>query len=281
MRAAKRFAPALARTFPPRVACDNEVAPPVKVREQLERFFCAVGFYRPARNLYQRFLNREFFRKRQRDRDLFRQFVSTGSLVFDVGANHGHMAETYLELGARVIAIEPNPQLVQMLRLRYRSALSVEGVALGAQRGTDEFYIGRDDGHSTLSKNWLSHAPSPDRWIQSMQVRIETLDSLIKRYGTPHFIKIDVEGYEAEVLQGLTQAIRALTFEFQCSDLDVAAKCFARLAELGTYVFNATLGEETDFTGPWRKSEELLAELMELRSVEKATYGNVYALTPP
>lgn len=51
-------------------------------------------------------------------------------------------------------------------------------------------------------------------WSAPVKIPITTLDKLIEKYGKPHFIKIDVEGYELEVLKGLTQAINWISFEY-------------------------------------------------------------------
>ena len=45
-------------------------------------------------------------------------------------------------------------------------------------------------------------------------VPVTTLDALIERHGVPSFVKVDAEGFEEEVLQGLSRSIKALSFEF-------------------------------------------------------------------
>src|SRR5215813_4312309 len=73
----------------------------------------------------------------------YRQFVKPGDLVFDVGAHVGDRVAAFRRLGARVIAVEPQPALVRTLRLLYgrdRDVL-IEPVALGRNAGTVELKL--------------------------------------------------------------------------------------------------------------------------------------------
>ena len=91
----------------------------ISARHRAEALLCRVGAYSHARNAYQRLFNREHYASRRRDRGFFRDFVPRGRLVFDVGANEGRMTETFPELGATVVAVEPNPALADTVRARY------------------------------------------------------------------------------------------------------------------------------------------------------------------
>src|SRR4249919_434049 len=120
--------------------------------------------YRVTRSLYQRVFNRPYWRHRQRQKELFRDFVQPEALVFDIGANRGEMTDAFLSLGARVVAVEPNPALADELVRHFGGAIAVENVAVGAEPGRAELHLGRDSGHSTLSEEWLGRAPTGDRW---------------------------------------------------------------------------------------------------------------------
>lgn len=86
-------------------------------------------------------------------------------------------------------------------------------------------------------------AAGRERWDQSIPVEVITLDQLIENYGLPHFCKIDVEGFEDQVLAGLSYPLPALSFEFISFEKDRAWAGIRRLRSLGAYRFNWSLRE--------------------------------------
>jgi len=219
-------------------------------------------------------------------RRLYATFVQGGDVVFDVGAHLGDRSVAFAALGARVIALEPQPRIARWLHrlVGGNERIVVREEAVGARTGVGQLAISRlSPTVSTLSGSWRAQLTQKNpgfravRWEESVEVRVVTLDTLIESYGVPSFCKIDVEGYEAEVLAGLSQPLAGLSVEFVAGQLDVASACVVRLDELGAYRFNVVAGERRDFAfAAWMSAEEILAWIDE--GAGGAASGDIYAV---
>ena len=184
-----------------------------------------------------------------------------------------------------MIAVEPQPRMARWLRriVAWNKGITVRTEAIGALSGTGKLAISRrTPTMSTLSTGWRDaiHKSNPlarkVRWEDEIEVSVVTLDSLIKTYGLPKFCKIDVEGYEAEVLAGLSHQIPRMSLEFVSGSLDIAVSCVRRLNELGTYEFNAVPGEQRCFIfDHWVTSNHLLEWLG--AGAKSISSGDLYA----
>ena len=105
-------------------------------------------------------------------------------------------------------------------------------------------------------------------------VPVTTLDALFEAHGVPSFVKIDVEGFEGEVLAGMTRPVEALSFEFTTIQREIAQACIARCAALGFQRYNAAIGESQEL-GDWRSAEDMGRWLAELPHA--ANSGDIYA----
>ena len=215
---------------------------------------------------------------------LYGQFINDGDLVFDVGSHVGDRAASFSRLGARVVAVEPQPALVRVLKLLHgrNPAVTIEPVAVGRVVGSTNLMINPGNPTvSSVSQEFVSAAHDAagweaQRWTRTIQVPVTTLDALIAKHGKPAFIKIDVEGFEAEVLAGLTQQVRALSFEFTTIQREVARACIERCRTLGFTRFNSALGESQVLTHEqWVGGDAMAAWLAALP--HSANSGDIYA----
>lgn len=214
----------------------------------------------------------------------YAQFIRPGDLCFDLGAHVGNRVWAWSRLGARVVAVEPQPACLNLLRRWYgrRRNVTLLEVAVGAQAGRAPLWVSAATPTvTTLSRGWIETVQQEEsfagvRWEEHVEVDVTTLDALIARFGVPAFCKIDVEGYELEVLRGLSQPLPALSFEYLPAARAAAVACVERLAELGDYRFNWSAGERHRWqAAAWVDAGQMVAFLRALRSKDRS--GDIYA----
>lgn len=218
-------------------------------------------------------------------RRLYAPFLGPGSLVFDVGAHLGDRSAAFASLGARVVALEPQPAVARWLRriVGRNPRIEILEEAVGRVEGTATLSVsGTHPTVSTLSEAWRDEMPGRNpgfrgvRWTETVTVPVTTLDRLAERFGHPDFCKLDIEGHEAEALAGLSRPVPALSFEFVRGGLDVARACVDRLEALAPYRFNVAAAEERVMHFPaWRTPDEVRRWLE--AGAEDLPFGDIYA----
>lgn len=218
-------------------------------------------------------------------RDFYRQFVKPGSVFFDIGANYGNRIEPLINDEIKIIAIEPQIECVRFLRKKYDKKITILQNGVGKILETKLMYISTNANIlSSFSREWIDSTKNSGRfkkikWDKTREIEMITLDYLIATYGNPDFIKIDVEGFELEVLKGLTQNVNVLSLEYTVPERKEALiDCLDYLNNLSNsnVIFNYCITENTFFSLPnWIDYNEII-DLINTDAFLNTQFGDVY-----
>jgi FkbM family methyltransferase len=174
-------------------------------------------------------------------------------------SNLGQKAEVFLACAARVIIVEPNilcqPTLSYLFGRNPNAELLM--TAVGSTPGWMDLYVHGTDSTASARPEWDRQVYGVDRGTTARVVPVTTLDGLIERYGQPDFVKIDVEGFEVDVLKGLSSRVPLISLEFHSIEIDRAEECLAILANMGKIAVRAIdmscnwLGLRTEHTSEY------------------------------
>ena len=115
-------------------------------------------------------------------------------------------------------------------------------------------------------------------WDTVRQIEITTLDKLIEQHGKPVFIKIDVEGYELEVLNGLSKQIKMICFEYTVPEqTEQAIACVRRLYSINSGIeCNYSVSDSMDFElENWMEVISFM-KCMESKKFIESGFGDIY-----
>src|SRR5271169_431984 len=190
-----------------------------------------------------------------------RRYVAAGDTVYDIGANLGYVSLSLAKRvgsGGQVVAFEPVPRNIE----RFRQNIEINGITnvrlleFAASDRAGEAVIRIADNLSTASLVWHRNNPSASQ----VSVRTVAIDELVAAgdLGYPKFVKIDVEGAEGEVLDGMCRTLAAAlpVLFVECSDAG-REKAWRLLQELGYRCQSAITGKEIDAFDEYRHSDFL------------------------
>ena len=144
------------------------------------------------------------FLKRKKSHDVLK-LLNSGDLFFDIGAHLGEKSKRFLNKNLRIVMLEPLPQCIEQLKITFKNNKNIEILqkAVGSVIGNTTLEVNsKMPTISTMAKHWKNGRFSDQKWDQKISVEVTTLDNLIKIYGSPNYIKIDVDGAEDKILSG-------------------------------------------------------------------------------
>lgn len=215
--------------------------------------------------------------------ETLKKIIRKGDLCFDIGSNTGSKTQKMLDLGARVVSVDPQKECYNSLTNKFSG---VEGVFLvncgcGPTKGKGKIKISDHNTLSTMSNEFVFETSKERfrgvKWEREEEIEILTLDDLIEAYGVPKFCKIDVEGYESEVLRGLSEPIEYLSLEFVPELKHSSFECLKILMNLGEYSFNYSEAESGIFEFSEWISQSQMESYLKKNNDFKISFGDIYA----
>jgi len=215
--------------------------------------------------------------------NILETIIKDNDLVFDVGCNIGEKSFKYLTLNAKVVGFEPQPNCLKKLNDRFNGneRITIEPIGLDSKKGISFIYEASHDTISSMSLEFIDIVKkerfSDYFWDKKIQIEVDTLDNMITKHGKPNYIKIDVEGYELNVLKGLTTPINIISVEFTPELCQSSVDCINYIERInGECEYNYGYREDLDFKfDNWLNKKELFSYIKSVKDF-RFEFGDIY-----
>ena len=254
-----------------------------KIKNRLQSLLKRVGLYERLKtsfiyDIYWRIMDDQYINARSKEVEFYRKLLEgfqAGDLILDIGANDGTKANIFLRVGARVVAVEPDEHNQEVIRQRFlgyrlfKKPVTIVGKAVSDRNAVETMWINAPGSWmNTLNPKWVETLKGDStrfgmilEFGQKKEVPTVTMEVLFKEHGLPFFVKIDVEGYEVNVLRGLRQPVPYLSFEINLPEFkSEGLQCIELLKSVdsgGEFNYAVDLGRGLSLQR-WLGSEEFL-----------------------
>ena len=194
-------------------------------------------------------------------------------LIFDIGANKGNKVNAFLKMGFNVIAVEPEQKALSTLRWRFghNKKVTILDNGVSDEEKILTIHIAENrSGLNTVSDKWVDslEKEKANRWQKkhafkkSYEIKAITVDQLYQKFGVPYYIKIDVEGYEKNVIKGMSSLPSFVSFETNLPEfLEETIECIQHLTSISDKIrFNYSITDKLEL-GNWITAAEMISLL--------------------
>ena len=230
----------------------------------VKKILVSLNIYLPLRfsflyKTYIKVFRRDIIDAEKKEVDFYRSFLNKCDLIFDIGAYDGHKTVAFLHFADKVICCEPDSFNFSILNARFKNSnkVIIKQVAVSNTNGFENFNVHqKGSAFNTLSEKWKNILKKNGYGLYNEQFNFPnsavakvptiTIDKLIAEYGIPDFIKIDIEGYEKNALQGLSKKIKCVSFEANLpAFFNETVECIELLNSIDSHaLFNYSVDED-------------------------------------
>ena len=200
-------------------------------------------------------------------------------LIYDIGCNKGDFTDCYADT-CRVISVEADKRTYLKCKDRFvnnPNVTVINRLVSSVSNKETDFWQCNWSVASSASKDWVFNGRfSGKKDWSKVKVESITLDDLIDTYGVPDLIKIDVEGFELEVLKGLSGKAGIIAFEWSEEIWHKTIKCIEHLKSIGYTKFDYQYRDKpfkTDYN--WQDFNKLE---IDIKPERKHNWGMLFSI---